>query len=117
MSDAVYQTFWLIDGQRCDDFAKVERAVDASKEVVEVPADQQRVFAERQLRLQIWQRQVQERAAKITSERQHARSPAGLRQQALRTAAENPGGLVSVARDPAFDVLDRYSPERTNRLR
>ena len=61
------------------------------------------------------QRIKDEEIRRGAAQREHERSPEGMRQTAIRTAAAKPGGIVSAGLN-GFEDLDEFGPKKTNLL-
>ena len=113
MTASKYKTYWIVNGERLGDFNTVEQRVLAGSVAVEVSAERQRRQAEllerREKQMAI---EAEERQRRL-DQQEHQNSPEGQREAALRTAMENPGGIVTTGVSPLVE-LDKYSAERTN---
>ena len=115
MTDTEFKTFWLINGIPCHSRHTAEQRCLTGATVIEVTAEQQRDTAQRQEQRH---RRAMQNYARVQQEimrRQYARSPEGRRDSALRSAAENPGGIVTVAtHSDNFAELDAFGRDATN---
>lgn len=107
---SVYQTYWLVNGERIDDYFVMEQRVLATDAVaIEVSAERQQAEAERNQLLRRWASVERERLNRELMARQFEKSPEGQRAEALRTAAQHPGGIVSDgASNTNFADLDAF---------
>ena len=108
-SKTEYQIFWLVNGERIDSYHTMEQRVLAGDIAVEVSVESQKGEAERNELLHKWARIKRERFNRELIARQFENSPEGQRAAALRTAAENPGGIVTGAEsNENFVELDAF---------
>lgn len=113
-----FKPYWTIDGIRYDDFAEVKRLVNAgSNPAIEISPQTQAEEATKQARIEKAQKDLEEIQYKEVTRQRHTRSPEGQRAEALRTASEHPGGIVSGPRDFGFAELDAFGPDKTTLLR
>ena len=116
MSKQEFKTYWIIDGIKVNSYNIMRKRVLAGATAIEVTAASQEVAANER------KRKARENAIKdaeirrAAAQREHGRSPEGMREEAVRTAGRNPGGIVSGGSAP-FDELDGFGPKKTNLLR
>ena len=111
-----FQTYWIVNGVRCETFATMEQRVLAGAIAIEVSAESQQQAAEKRAEQAIANAIKDEKIRKAAVERQHANSAEGKRQAAIRTALANPGGIISGGLNP-FAELEAFGPARTNLIR
>lgn len=114
MAEPKFSTYWVVNGQRYDDFAEVKRLVLAQNIAYEVSATQQHVEWQRQQIRERLHRQSIDRYAKASAEQAFRASPEGLRAEVIRNAAQHPGGIVSRPENPGISELDSFGPDATN---
>ena len=111
-----FKTYWIVDGVKHTNFQIVEKLVQGDKIAIEVPAERQQAAAdERKRRAKanaIRDAEIREAA----EQRAHERSPEGQREAAIRTALENPGGVVTSGVGGCAE-LDAFLPNKTSLLR
>ena len=110
-----FQTYWLCDGVRVENFKTVEKFVLRGAIAIEVSAEQQQQAHEERKQRAKENAALDELIRQKATERAHEQSPEGKQEQARRVAAENPGGIVSGGKS-VFAELDAFGPERTSLL-
>lgn len=110
-----YKTYWLINGKRYDSEHTMTQRVLAGATAIEVSADAQKAAAEQQEQLHKQALAEQDRTYRAAMQRQSENSPEGKREAAIRFAAQNPGGVVTLASaNDNFAELDSFSRDNTN---
>ncbi len=110
-----FKTYWIVDDIKVNSYNIMRKRVLAGATAIEVTAASQEVAANER------KRHARENAAKdaeirrAAAQRAHERSPEGMRQAAIRTAATHPGGIVSAGVN-IFEDLDAFGPKKTNCL-
>jgi len=114
---SAYKTFWMINGKRIDSEHTMTQKVLAGAIAVEVSAERQQAEAEQRERQQRAAVAGQDRLYKAAMQLQYENSPEGQRAAAMRSAAENPGGIVTFAEsNKNFSDLDAFGRDKTNLL-
>jgi hypothetical protein len=113
-SKTEYQTFWLVNGVRIDAYHTMEQRVLAGAIAIEVSAESQQVEAEQRKQRARENAILDARIREAALARQHENSLHGQREAALRTAAANPGGIVSGAPSSNFAELDQFGRDHNN---
>lgn len=116
MKTTEFKTYWLVNGIKVNSYDIMRKRVLAGANAVEVTAASQQVAANEQKRRARENAIKDAEIRKAAAQRVHERSPEGLRQEAIRTAARSPGGVVSGGVD-LFEALEEFGRERTNLLR
>ena len=116
MSKEEFKTYWIVDDTKVNSYDIMRKHVLAGATAIEITASSQQVAANER------KRRARENAIKdaeirtAAAQRAHERSLEGMREEAVRTAGRNPGGIVSGGSAP-FDELDGFGPKKTNLLR
>ena len=111
-----FSDYWIVDGVKVNSFDMMRRLVLKGAMAIEVSAEQQEAAFNERRRKARENAALDEKIRQAAAQRAHEQSIAGKQEQARRTAAEHPGGLVSGVSSP-FEELDQFSPARTNELR
>lgn len=107
-----YRTHWLIRGERYTDIAEVEQLIERGAAAIEVTAEEQLAEAGRKGEQETKAERERLEAEFEAVARAYERSPEGRRESALREAAANPGGRVTIAGDTnGFDELQSWSKD------
>ena len=116
MSKQKFETYWIVDGIRVNSYHTMKKMVEAGKTGIEISATKQQIEADNR-KQQARQNAIEDARIRETAmQREHENSPQGQREAALRTAAANPGGIVSGGIYP-FAELEVFGPDKTNILR
>lgn len=111
-----FQTYWLIHGMKHTGRHTVEQKVAAGAIAIEISAKRQQAEAERRRQQAIQDAIADANIREAALRREHENSVQGAREAAVRLAAENPGGVITIGND-IFNELDQYGPARTNELK
>ena len=116
MSELKFETYWVVDGIRVNSYHSMKKMVEGGKTGIEISATKQQIEADNR-KQQARQNAIEDaRIREAAMQRAHEKSPQGQREAALRTAAANPGGIVSGGINP-FAELEAFGPDKTNRFR
>jgi len=110
-----FKTYWIIDAIKINSYDIMRQRVQAGATAIEVSAASQQVAANECKRKARENAVKDEEIRRAAAQREHERSPEGMRQAAIRTAATNPGGIVSAGVN-IFEDLDKFGPKKTNFL-
>ena len=113
-----FETYWLIHGVKHTGRHTVEQKVAAGAIAVEVSAARQQAEAQRRRQQAIQNAIADAKIREAALRREHENSAQGEREAAVRSAAENPGGIVTFCGPTGgFEELDAFGPAKTNLLR
>lgn len=111
-----FKTYWIVDGVKHTNFQIVKKLVQGDKIAIEISAESQQA-AENERKRRAKANAIRDAEIREAAEqRAHEQSPEGQREAAIRTALENPGGIVSSGDNPLAE-LDAFGPAKTSVFR